>query len=1012
MPDRLRPGIPTTAPSIGASQDGGGKYATGTQEPGIKLQAEKTIIGTWNTRTLYACGKLQELTHELERYKWDILGLAEVRWVGFGETTTEKGHKLWFSGDDSKHQHGVGFLVNKKRISSVISCTPVSSRLISIRIAAKPQNMTIIQVYAPTTDYDDETNEQFYEDLENVIRSTPKKDILVIQGDWNAKIGPDAYDQWPGTVGRFGVDETNDRGLRLLEFANSHNLTVANTLFPHKTSRRTTWHSPNGETHNQIDYILAPKRYKSSINKAQTRTFPGADIGSDHDMVLMTLQIKLKTKNQKRNPRLRFNLEKLKDPEVAEIFKAEIGGRFAALNFLQEDLNSLTETFSETIQETALEILGKERKKNQPWVTSDILDLCDKRRELKPEKNKNPEKAQEYRTVNKSIRKKMTEAKENWMSEQCSKVEKATAKGDSKEAYQTIKVLTKSQQPKTSVIEDKEGSVLTESAAVLKRWTEYCDDLYNYKLKADLDKIHEQEPRSSDPGSTQVLEEEVEEAVRSLKGGKSPGIDNIPAELIKYGGPEMIKALTIICQRIWTSKEWPKQWTQSIIVPLPKKGDLKKCQNYRTISLISHPSKVMLRIALNRLKPQAEEILAEEQAGFRAGRSTVEQIFNIQLLIEKHLQHQMQLYNNFIDYKKAFDRVWQEALWQVMRDYNLDEDLIQVIQALYDSSNSAVLMGGEIGEFFRTSVGVRQGCLLSPVLFNIFLENIMQEALLDFKTTVTIGGRPVCNLRFADDIDLMARSEEELQDLTTRLETSANAYGMEISTEKSKILVNSTTPTTPTNIKMSGETLEEVETFKYLGAVITKEGTSTQEVKIRLAMALSSMSKLVKVWRSHNIRTHTKVRLYKALITSIALYGCEAWTLTAELERRIQAFEMKCLRRILNINYRDRKTNEYVWQHIEAMAGKQEPLLATVKRRKMQWFGHTTRHNSLPKTVLQGTVEGGRKQGRPRKSWMSNIKEWTGLSFPTLLKAAQDRTTWRATCSVHAGTPTVPQTKG
>ena len=172
------------------------------------------------------------------------------------------------------------------------------------------------------------------------------------------------------------------------------------------------------------------------------------------------------------------------------------------------------------------------------------------------------------------------------------------------------------------------------------------------------------------------------------------------------------------------------------------------------------------------------------------------------------------------------------------------------------------------------------------------------------------------------------------------------------------------------------------------------------------------ISKLTKVWRSHNIRTHTKVRLYKALVTSIALYGCEAWTLTAELERRIQAFEMKCLRRILHTNYKDRKTNDYVWQQIEAQAGKQEPLLATVKRRKMQWFGHTTRHNSLSKTVLQGTVEGGRKQGRPHKSWMSNIKEWTGLSVPTLLKAAQDRTTWQATCSVHAGTPTVVTTKG
>ena len=88
------------------------------------------------------------------------------------------------------------------------------------------------------------------------------------------------------------------------------------------------------------------------------------------------------------------------------------------------------------------------------------------------------------------------------------------------------------------------------------------------------------------------------------------------------------------------------------------------------------------------------------------------------------------------------------------------------------------------------------------------------------------------------------------------------------------------------------------------------------------------------------------------------------------LPNRIKAFEMKCLRQILNISYREHKTNEYVRQQIEVMAGKLEPLLATVKRRKMQWFGHTTRHNSLPKTVLQGTVGGGRKQGWPHKSWI------------------------------------------
>ena len=143
----------------------------------------------------------------------------------------------------------------------------------------------------------------------------------------------------------------------------------------------------------------------------------------------------------------------------------------------------------------------------------------------------------------------------------------------------------------------------------------------------------------------------------SPKKGKSAGVDNIPAKLVQAGGEAMIDSLHIICSKIWQTEKWPTQWTQSQIITLPKKGNLQTCQNYRTISLISHPSKVMLKILLNRLQPQAEEIIAEEQAGFRMGRSTTEQIFNLRVLMEKYQQYQQDLYHVFIDFKKAFDRV-------------------------------------------------------------------------------------------------------------------------------------------------------------------------------------------------------------------------------------------------------------------------------------------------------------------------------------------------------------------
>ena len=109
-----------------------------------------------------------------------FLGLEEVRWTGCGEVSTDEGHKIWFSEDSSVHQHGVAFLVNKKRVNSVLSCTPISSRLISIRIAAKPHNITLIQVYAPTLDYNEEDIEEFYEELPSILKITPRKDIIII----------------------------------------------------------------------------------------------------------------------------------------------------------------------------------------------------------------------------------------------------------------------------------------------------------------------------------------------------------------------------------------------------------------------------------------------------------------------------------------------------------------------------------------------------------------------------------------------------------------------------------------------------------------------------------------------------------------------------------------------------------------------------------------------------------------------------------------------------------------
>ena len=329
-----------------------------------------------------------------------------------------------------------------------------------------------------------------------------------------------------------------------------------------------------------------------------------------------------------------------------------------------------------------------------------------------------------------------------------------------------------------------------------------------------------------------------------------------------------------------------------------------------------------------------------------------------------------------------------------MHKYNIDLNLIALIQELYSQATSSVYFDGDIGEWFPTTVGVRQGCLLSPTLFNIFLERIMTDALNDHESPVGIGGRTVSNLRFADDIDGLAGSEHELSELIRKLNDSCVSYGMEISAEKTKIMTNTHANGLQNDIVINGSVLQCVDQFVYLGAFVSDSGSRT-EILSRMAKAQSSLSKLKVVWNDKFISVSSKIRLLRTIVISVFLYACESWTLDVYLENRIASFEMRCLRRILNIDYRDHVTNVSVREKVTAEIGKHQELLDIVKSRKLKWFGHTTRKNGLAKDCLQGTVRGGRGRGRPRKKWSDNVKEWTGLSFAEATRAAERRDDWR-----------------
>ena len=502
-------------------------------------------------------------------------------------------------------------------------------------------------------------------------------------------------------------------------------------------------------------------------------------------------------------------------------------------------------------------------------------------------------------------------------------------------------------------------------------------------------------PPVTNTDSHPILREEVEAAVKSLKPGKSAGVDNIPAELLQAGGETLIDVLLNICNKIWQTGEWPTPWTQSLVITFPKKGNLLQCQNYRTISLISHASKVMLKILLNRLTPQAETIIAEEQTGFRPGRSTTEQIFSLRILCERYLQHQQDLYHAFVDFKKAFNRVWHAALWSTMKLYNINANLIKVTESLYSKATSTVYYNGRV-EWFRTTVESDR-----DVCFHLlFLTSSSRESWL--KDQWALEAEQL--LTYADDIDALAGKEDELVKLINHLDTTSTKYGMEISAEKTKLMTNNIKGIS-LDVRIGGQKLETVQSFKYLGSVVMDEG-SKQEILSRIAPTIGALTKLKTIWKDKNIALSSKIRLMRSLVISIFLYACETLTLTAKLEKRIQTTEMRCFRRLLGISYKDHVTNEEVGNRIRQAIGPYEDLLTTVKKHKLRWYGHKTWSTGLAKMILQGTVQGGRRRGRQKKRWEDNITEWTGLKLGEALRKAENREEWR---TVVARSSLVPQ---
>uniref|UniRef100_H3AD39 Reverse transcriptase domain-containing protein n=1 Tax=Latimeria chalumnae TaxID=7897 RepID=H3AD39_LATCH len=463
-------------------------------------------------------------------------------------------------------------------------------------------------------------------------------------------------------------------------------------------------------------------------------------------------------------------------------------------------------------------------------------------------------------------------------------------------------------------IKDVSGThLLVEPEEVDERWREYFCELLN------MDNGEETSDTDLESSDTDLefsdtdlqVEEEVISATKAMRNGKAAGIDGIPVEVFKNGGLAMMSWIQRVFQVVWDMGRMPKEWGKAIICPIFKKGDRLKCENYRALSLLPHICKIYERILETRLHTTVEEKLDQYQHGFWPGRGTINLVFALRMIVERSWEWNVPQYMAFLDLEKAFDRVPRKKLWEVLED--------------------------PPPKFLRAVKG----------MCSVYESMVQSQHRNEKWFTVR-----------SDDVAIVERSAEDLQNTVEKGNTAFKEYGMKLSTPKSEIMVIRKDQEQGSVIVDDGTKLKQVSQCKYLGAQINVNGKIEEEITARIKKFSNNVASLYPLLKDRRVPKGTKILIYTTLIYGVTL--------------------------------RDKLRNEHIREQLGV-----ESVLDIIERTQLRWFGHVKNGPSS----TGSKVSGKRSRGHPRKRWLENVEQGIrkrGLSMAVVeeRKMYEDRTVW------------------
>ena len=434
-------------------------------------------------------------------------------------------------------------------------------------------------------------------------------------------------------------------------------MVVTNTWFKQHKRRRYTWKMPGDIGRYQLDYILVKQRYRNSVKSS--RSFPGCDIDSDHNLVMMKAEVQLKRVQAGKRMK-KWMLEGVN--EKSDAFNKEMTKNIAHDEGVEgETVNDKWKRFSKAVVKSSEVVVGYQVTKNskKPWMSEMMIRKMDERRKWKCVNTE--EGVTNYKRINNELRRETDRAREEWWSKECDELEEFDRRGRSDLLYRKVQQITRTGKSASGClgINDKSGNLLTEPEQVRKRWHEYTEELYCKDSKPKMEDlaIENENDVDRDSRGPTLIASEIREAIREMKTGKAVGVDGIPAELLKLLADEQLGRLEEICAEMYETGSWPEDFTKVIMIPLPKKQNAVECADHRTISLISHASKILLRVLTKRIEGRTADFIGKTQFGFRRGCGTREAIGVMRMVCERSLDLGNEVFVCFVDFEKAFYRV-------------------------------------------------------------------------------------------------------------------------------------------------------------------------------------------------------------------------------------------------------------------------------------------------------------------------------------------------------------------